>query len=224
MQKFPEMRERSHDIRLPHALHPWPPTSTLKTLEPLPLSSELPPHLVRLGDHDLEVRGIRLVEAVGEPLELLIKRARIRVLVTEPHVGDAQGVPRSRCGAGLKDFNRLVAKPPFEVRGHSRGRGSVDLGHDGRAGQFRPEPGLRLEVGAGQLKKGPGNQNRRRAGRAPRAQGTQARNRNVANSTTCTAPCIIDVRPVPSVTVLTSNAVISSTISFGSSPRTSGRP
>ena len=55
-------------------------------------------------------------------------------------------------------------------------------------------------------------------------QGRQARNRNVANSTTCTAPCIIDVRPVPSVTALTSKAVTSSTISFGSSPRTSGRP
>jgi hypothetical protein len=53
--------------------------------------------------------------------------------------------------ARTEDLGALLPEPPFEVVGHGHDRGGIGRRHRGCSDEVRPEPGLRLEVGAGQV-------------------------------------------------------------------------
>jgi len=84
-------------------------------------------------------------------IELLVERPGIRPLVAEADVAEADGIPHPPQAGRIKDVHRLGAEPMLEVVGHRLYDRVGDDWHRGGACQFRPEPGLRLEVGAGQL-------------------------------------------------------------------------
>ena len=70
LQQFAKLSERGNDVLFLDALHVRPPAGSLELLQLLPLGRKLPTHLLRLGEHRIEVRVIELGKPVGEPLEL----------------------------------------------------------------------------------------------------------------------------------------------------------
>ena len=82
--------------------------------------------------------------------QLLIERPRIRTLVAEPDVAEADRIPQPPEAGRAEDVDQLSAEPTLEVVGHRLHHRVGDGRHRGSAGQFRPEPDLGLEVGAGE--------------------------------------------------------------------------
>jgi hypothetical protein len=58
LEQFAELPEGGDDVLLSDARRPWPPAGLLELLQPIPLGSELPAHLLGLGDDSVEVRSI----------------------------------------------------------------------------------------------------------------------------------------------------------------------
>jgi hypothetical protein len=82
--------------------------------------------------------------------QLLVERPGIRPFVAEPDVAEADvgpDAPEARWG---EDVDQLGAEPTLEVVGHRLHHGVRDRWYRRCAGQFRPEPGLGLEIGAGE--------------------------------------------------------------------------
>jgi hypothetical protein len=70
LQEVAQLRGRGDDVLFLDALHVRPPAGQLDLLEPLPFGRQLPAHLLRLGEHRVEVRVVELSEPLSEPLEL----------------------------------------------------------------------------------------------------------------------------------------------------------